>query len=127
MTQTDFSTLSDHELDRRCAELMGWPPYTERGSEYPSILRVQDSLYLFTIPGQIVGNRWSPSTNTDQAIQVVEKIGLVNLQQRTDGMWTAYVNFGQGVDFEIRTDKTSSRAIAIATLKAAEAVKETKE
>lgn len=128
-TKLDFSTRSDHELDRRCAELMGWPIYGPTLSvpnEGPFVYELPDSRFLlYRVSTAYQGEPWSPSTNTDQAIQVAENISDEWSVCKWPGEYYAE-SIPEGTIYSA-VASSPSRALVIATLKAAESVKETKE
>ena len=121
-----MSELTNTEIDRKCAEIMGW----EHGlhSEYGDVI---DGYFDVAEKYTISIKDWHPSTDLNQAWQVVEKMyaeGLYltirNEPLIDDGKieYEALVSRHTGISYVV-IDKSPSRAICLACIQAWEGMK----
>jgi len=114
-----MTVLTNTEIDRKCAELMGW----KKGEKY---LVNNDGGGVLLITGETRAETWHPSTDLNQAWQVVDRLaesGWYLMLYGTEGIYTAYFR-KPDKDMVIRESAMSkptkdvNRAICLAALQA---------
>ena len=76
---TNYTTMTDQELNRISADVMGWPTASFRGANYhadsyPAYMTFMAPDGIYVVRSPALRERWPPATDANQALELAEHV-----------------------------------------------------